>query len=274
MRINQGTLKILQAPSFWWLICLSYCKLLIFYLNRYVQIYLPINHPGQGQTSTIYVRLTTRWNKNWLQQTWAAVTAPEGGREGRGGMGAGGMGTLGKNEGLVGEKNLHPAGQRCRKIRGWQSNGKSPKESLRNAQKSQRKKFRMSRKKGTIEKWLRCKKSARNCSVERGEARRNIEITQIESEWPQQNPGGFRGVLIREIFSVQLNTLTTKEDWGGNPWKPLEMGTATGSSTHTLCAGKDRSIHGTHILHICRQLPGTSRLHGHPCQIHGELTEL
>lgn len=94
------------------------------------------------------------------------------------------MGTLGRNEGLVGEKNLHQAGQRCRRCRQRcrQSNGKSPKESLRNAQKSQRKKFRMSRKKGTIEKWLRCKKSARNCSVERGEARRNIEITQIESE--------------------------------------------------------------------------------------------
>lgn len=70
MRINQGTLKILRAPSFWWLICLSYCKLLIFYLNRYVQIYLPINHRGQGQASTIYVILTARWNKNWPRLTW------------------------------------------------------------------------------------------------------------------------------------------------------------------------------------------------------------
>lgn len=110
------------------------------------------------------------------------MTAPEGGREGEGGMGAAGMGTLGKNEGLVGEKNLHQAGERCRKNRGWQSNGKSPKESLRNAQESQRKKFRTSRKKGTMGKWLRCKKSVQKCSVERGEARRNREITQIESE--------------------------------------------------------------------------------------------
>lgn len=73
MRINQGTLKILQAPTFWWLICLSYYELLIFYLNRYVQIYLTINHQEQGQTSTIYVILTTRWNKNWLQLSWGGL---------------------------------------------------------------------------------------------------------------------------------------------------------------------------------------------------------
>lgn len=63
---------------------------------------------------------------------------------------------------------------------------------------------------------LRCKKSAQNCSVERGEARRNTEISQIEWEWPQQSPAGFRGVSIRDISSLQLNSQ------GGLRRKPTE----------------------------------------------------
>lgn len=179
------------------------------------------------------------------------------GREGRGRrMGAGAMSTLGRREGVLGEKTLQQAKSGGGKIRGWQSDGKSPKESLRNAQKSQRKKFRMSRGKGTIEKCLRCKKSAQNCSVERGEARRNTEITQIEWEWAQQNPAGFRDVSVREICSVNQGGL------GRNPWKHLEMEGATWSSTGRGWAGKDSSTQGRHILHTCRQLPATSWLHG------------
>lgn len=122
MRINQGTLKILQAPSFWWLICLSYCKLLIFYLNRYVQIYLPINHEGQGQASTIYVILTARWNKNWPRLTWGH----EGGRGGTGlegrnrewMLGAALWGTWRLHEELVGAESFSGqcSKERCRKL--------------------------------------------------------------------------------------------------------------------------------------------------------------
>lgn len=140
-----------------------------------------------------------------------------GGREGReGGMGAGGMSTLGRNQGLVGEKMFTRKSRGTEKkksVGGRKKKGKSPKESLRNAQ---RKKFRMSREKGTIEKWLRCKKSAQNCSVEKGEARRNTEITQIEREWPQQNPEGFRDESTREIFSLQWN------NWRGLRRESLE----------------------------------------------------
>lgn len=126
-----------------------------------------------------------------------------GGREGRGRRdGSRWNEHLGKEPGARGRKKIFTRKSRGteKKSGGGRKKGKSPKESLRNAQKSQRKKFRMSRGKGTIETWLRCKKSAQNCSVEKGEARRNIEITQIEWEWPQQRPEGFRDESTREIF--------------------------------------------------------------------------
>lgn len=55
-------------------------------------------------------------------------------------------------------------------------------EMTKNQLKSQRGMFRIGRESGTVEKCLKCKKSAQNCSVEREKARRSTGTAQIKSE--------------------------------------------------------------------------------------------
>lgn len=237
------------------------------FLSQSICTNIPSHQSPGARPNSHYLCKTDCKMKQKLTTANLGCCDSPGGREGEGegGMGAGGMSTLGRNKKLMGEKKIFTRqGRGAGKIRGWQTNGKSPKESLRNAQKSQRKKFRMSRKKGTTEKWLRCEKSAQNCSVERWEARRNIEIIQIESEWPQQNPEGFRAVSVRKTFSIQLN------NQGGLRRKSLEAfggersHAGSGcfkrvfkSSLINSCAGKDRSIQGTSCTSAdsCQALP-------------------
>lgn len=98
----------------------------------------------------------------------------EGGREGEQGEWA----PWGGTRGSWGKKSSPGKTEVQGKSGGWQSNEKNPKESLRNSEESQRKKFRRSRKKRNngkmAEMW---EKRPESLCGERGEARRNIEIT-------------------------------------------------------------------------------------------------
>lgn len=200
----------------------------------------------------------------------------EGGK-GKGGMGADAMGTLRRNGRPVGAESFtrhhmwnRGAGKLEEGGRAMERAKKNRLEMTKNQLKSQRGMFRIGRESGTVEKCLKCKKSAQNCSVEREKARRSTGTAQIKSEWPRLNPGGFGDVKIGEIFSLQLIVLIIKEDRGGNPWRYLKMDR---NSTRMWCAHKHMHIQPTRILHICRQLPDISKICGHACKTCAELTK-
>lgn len=97
-------------------------------------------------------------------------------------MGTDAMDTLGENVRLVGAEKLHQAArrkQRCRKIERVKNNLL---QMTKTQLKSQREKFRISWKKGTVGKYLKYKERAQNCSVERGEARESTNMAQSKSE--------------------------------------------------------------------------------------------